>query len=256
MSDDHRTLIDAAVENIPIARVESVAGYSRIRAVVKHPNSMVAFEDLERFADAPARIKQIATHETPRSFSAYVNAFGGPSTRIFASLADMKVVAAIDYHSISEASWATHKATYPAVFAPAFAAWHAVNEKPMPQKRFAEFLEDRAEVAARFEAVRNVDFKSAINISTGERQFRYEEKDSPAGAVACPKIILLQTPVFQGSDPVRWAARLAYDISDGKLSFTVKIHRLEELLNAEFERLCDAIAVDCPRFPIHRGKAV
>lgn len=266
MTDETRTLIDAAVEHLP----EPKADLSTVPGAVtflKPPGTSFEIVDIEKFGDAPRRIRQTATFETPKAFTDYVKDFAGPTTRIFASLAKREVRASVDFHGIDTPSWRNHAAVYPALFAPAFAAWHKAHGTPMPQRAFAEFLEDRAEdavapepadlmeVAQRFEAIRTVNFISAQNVSTNERQFRYEEKDAAGGGVACPKVIRLRTPVFSGCEPVEWAVRLAYDISDGKLSFTVKIHRLQELLDAEFTRLCDGIAVDCPGIPLHRGEA-
>lgn len=271
MTDETRTILDSAAEHLPKAEVFADEAYPRIRGVIANPNQRVTFEDMEKFGDAPARIRQAVAFETPQALITYLRDFGtAATTRIFASLADRKVSALIDYHGAADhsPSWTTHKAIYPAAFAPAFAAWAAVHGKDIPQREFAAFLEDRAEdavspdpatlmeVASKFEAVRNVDFRSAINVSTNERQFKYEEKDSVGGAVAAPKAIKLFTPVFQGCDPVEWAVRFAYDIDGGKLKFRVTIHRFDELLDAQFERLLDAIAVGCPGIPVHRGKAL
>lgn len=268
MTDETRTLIDAAVERIPQAEILETDKRDVV-AVVNHPNSSVSFKSLEEFGEAPHRIRQASAHETPQSFAAYVNAFNvAGRTRLFASLAKREVRALVDFHSPEAGpSWVSHSAVYPAAFSPAFAAWRKVHGQAMGQKDFAHFLEDRAEdavtpepadlmeVAQNFSVLRNVNFISAINVNTNERQYRYEEKDSVGGSISAPKVIRLRTPVFYGCDPVEWAARFSYDISDGKLVFTVKVHRLEELLDAEFERLCDAIMVDCPGLPLHRGVA-
>lgn len=271
MSEETRTLLDAAQEHLPRAGLQMMPDNPLLVSVTETANGKVRFEDLEKFAAAPRRVRQLVRHETPQSFCGYVNAFRDASrTRIFASLEKRQVVAQMDFHAPAgedPASWRTHRAVYPAQFCEAFDAWASVHGKPMAQREFAEFLEDRAEdavapepadlmeVAAKFEAVRNVEFRSAVNLSTGERQFKYDEKDSQGGGITCPKAIRLRTPVFYGSDPVEWSARLAYSISDGALAFTVRIHRFAELLDAEFERLCDVVAVDCPETPVHRGVA-
>lgn len=263
---NERTIIDAAAQHVQRSEIrDQLPDYPHMIPVLTRPGDHWAFENLERFATHPSRIRQSPKFETPEAFSSYVRDFVG-TTRVFASLEGKRVLAAMDYHDPGgEASWITHVAEYPARFAPAFAAWRTAHGTQFGQRQFAEFLEDRAEdavapepadlmeVAQKFEAVRNVDFKSAINISTGERQFRYEEKDAPGGAIACPKVIAIETSVFQGCPPVRWIARLSYNISDGKLSFTVKIHRLQELLEAEFEKLCSSISGNLPGVPFHRG---
>ena len=268
--DDTRTLIDAAVEHLPQATISATPDYPQVAVITEPNNHKVRFEDMERFADAPRRVRQLTTHETPKSFTDYVTAFEGPGTRVFASLAEKKIEARIDDHVAGldgHPSWVEHRAVYPAAFDPAFSAWHRVQGQFMEQRTFADFLEDRAEdalvpepadlmeVAQRFEAIRNVDFKTVVNVATNERQFRYDEKDSVGGAVTCPRMIQLSTPVFYGCPKVLWGARLAYKIDGGTLLFKVVIHRLQELLDAEFGRLVESIAVDMPAVPIHRGTA-
>lgn len=265
---DTRTLADALAEHLPVGKTfRPSEEYKHILGMVLPQGVRIEFADLETHAETPTRIRANAVHETPKSFTDYVQAFEAAETRVFASLGQQRVVAKIDYHQPGGPSWSTHNAVYPAVLHESFRAWDGINGKPMGQRGFAEFLEDRAEdailpdpadlmeVAQRFEAIRNVDFKSAVNLATGEREFRYEEKDKASGKIAAPRFIKLRTPVFYGTDPVEWVVRFAYSISDGALAFTVKIHRREELLDAEFQRLCDAIAVDLGDIPVHRGRA-
>lgn len=273
--DENRTLLDAAKEHLPKVEALSLPEDVDALALAIPEGAKVEFEALEGYRAHPNRIRAEVTHETPKSFAAYVSDFTEEGrTRVLASLKERKVVAHMDFHRPGRGqdapSWAQHQAIWPAEFDPAFNAWFSVHGKTMGQRDFAEFLEDRCadavtpdpadlmEVAMNFEAVRNVNFKAAVNLSTGERQFKYEETDSQTkGGVTCPKQIKLFTPVFFGCDPTEWTARLAYNIGDGgKLTFTVKIARLEELLNREFERLVDAIAVDLPGIPVHRGKAL
>lgn len=273
MTAETRTLIDAAVEHLPRVETTNLAplGLPRSLLICTPDGSSARIEDLEKYADAPSRVRQNVSFETPNSFVQYVKAFTQPgATRVFAHLgADRKVVALIDYHgegAAATASWVSHKAVYPAVFSPAFAAWAEVHDTMIPQKEFADFLEDRAEdavqpspadlmeVALKFEAVRDVEFQSAVNLASGERQFKYQEKDSVAGAIAIPKALVLRTPIFYGTDPVEWRVSFGYRLGKDGLAFRVKIHRFKEILDMEFGRLTDAIAVDLPGIPVHRGK--
>lgn len=273
MSTETRTLIDAAAEHLPVAEIRPIsADAPTVVAVITPAGQTVRFEDLEKYGAAPARIRQHPTFETPEGFNLYVNTFRGHNSRIFASLKDRKVVALLDYHGaapeagIRGASWITHRATYPATFHPSFAAWARLHNESIPQAVFAEFLQDHAEdavkpepadlmeIASKFEAVRNVEFRQAINISTGERQFQYDEKDSVSGALPMPKAILLRTPIFVGCPEVDWGVRLNYTIKDKALYFRVMIHRFEDLLDREFEALVASIAEACDPVPIHRAK--
>ncbi len=266
---DSRTLIDAAADHLHDVKLHPVSHCATVNVATVPQGFSVQELDLEKFASAPNATNAATTHETPKSFCEYVNAFHGDQTRVFASLADKRVISIIDYHSPEVSRWCEHAAIYPAKFHPSFAAWHAINDRYISQIQFARFLEDRAddavkpdaaslyEIAEKFSAVRNVNFKSAVNLATGEREFKYDEKDDAQakGSLQAPKLIMLRTPVFYGCDPVEWVARFAYDIEGGKLQFKVTIHRLEELLDNQFERLVQAIAVDLPQTPIHRGSA-
>lgn len=263
-----RTLLDAANDYLPVSVIEDT-GYAHVLRVSDPKNMVTRVEDLERFAAQPRRLRQTTTHETPASFVEYVRAFQSPETRVFASLDKRQVLAVLDYHDARDAGprWCEHEAVYPAEFDDSFKGWHDLHDRPILQKSFARFLEDRAddvvipapadlmEVAARFDALRNVTFRSAVNLATGEREFQYETKDSTKGSVAVPKLLKVRTPVFYGCDPVEWVARFSYDISDGLLTFKVAIHRLPQLLDQEFQRLVDRLAVDLPNVPLHRGVA-
>lgn len=268
-----RTIIDAFAERAGQAELTEIDGIEHLVAAIRHPGSTVELLDIEKHLPTPRRVRQQVRLDTPKSFAEYVNAFQvDGQTRIFADVEKRLVVARIDWHEPSDASgedatpsWATHSATMTAAYSDPFGAWLEIDGRWLAQREFAEFLEDRAgdavapdpadlmEVASRFEAVRKAEFTSVVNVHTNERQFKYQEQDAPGGAIACPKVIRLRTPIFYGCEPTDWGVRFAYDIDGGKLKFKAAIHRRRDLIDVEFQRLCDAIAVDCPSVPVHRG---
>ena len=248
--DQERNVIDAAVEHLRKVELIQMPGGGDVTAIVKPAGSAVELARMEPFRPRPSAIRSVVSHETPASLVDYVRDFAVEGrTRVFASLDDRKVRAHMDWHDPAGGegapSWCTHDAVWPAEFTAAFAAWAKVDGVAMTQREFVDFLEDRCAAKIR----------SVVNVNTNERRFQYEESDTPAGSVACPKMLTLRTPVFFGTDPVEWTARFAYNVAEGRLTFTVKILRLDDLLEQEFARLVDAIAVDLPGIPVHRGRA-
>ena len=110
MTEETRTILDAAAEHLPSAGAGAIPGYNHLLGVVEHHTSTFRIEDMEKHLPAPIRLRQKVTFETPKAFTDYVHDFATAdgATRIFAALETRKVVASIDYHiAASEASLTT-----------------------------------------------------------------------------------------------------------------------------------------------------
>lgn len=273
MTEETRTLIDAAAEHLPTPALgfpfERASHVALLATPAGYTTDLTSFEP---YLPEPLRVRKKVEFETPRAFADYVNAFQMTGrTRVFASLANRKIVAHLDYHapadgSAASPSWCDHDAIYPAQIDDAFGAWMKIHDKAIPQREFAEFLEDRAEdalipdpaslmeLAENFQALRSVTFESKVGLAGTSRQFAYRESDDIKGSVNFPKLIKFRTPIFYGCEAVEWVARFYYRIDDGKLAFKTTIHRLQELLDREFEHLLDGVRVDLAGIPVHRAK--
>lgn len=230
--------------------------------------------DLSAYRDGPRRIASRVTLAAPADLVGYVGDFSTGTARVFADPDARRIKAVLDYHegrgpdSPPVPRHCRHVAACEVRLDPAYEAWErAATKGVMAQRAFAEFLEDHAEdavspepadlieVARNFDAARNVTFRSAVNLHTGERQFRYEEADSGKGAIACPKVIALRTPVFEGQTPRDWAVRFGYRIEEGKLAFTISIHRRRQLLDTAWADLVTALAGElAPAARVHNGR--
>lgn len=274
MTEETRTLIDAAVEHLPKASIHFPHGEvaPHLVAISDPANIQTRLESLEPYFPAPVRVRKRVEFETPKSFADYVQEFTiHGATRIFASLDARRIVGKLDYHEPKDGepadpSWCDHDAIYQTQFDDAFEAWMGLHGKLIGQQEFAEFLEDHAqdavipdpadlmELAENFQALRNVVFESKVGLTGQSRQFTYREDDTIRGTTNFPKLIKFRTPVFYGCEAVEWVARFYYAIRDGKLFFKVTIHRLQELLDREFEHLLDGIRVELAGLPVHRAK--
>lgn len=271
MSDDTNGIVRDCADLLPEIRAVEIPGdlppgVSVLALPEGHRHEVL---DLDAFNARPRFLRQTVRLCTADDLAEYVLAYDAGRTRIFADPDSRNIEAVLDYHEgpagdgAPAAARCYHRARCDVQFDPAFAAWHGLTGE-IGQKAFAEFLEDRAEdavapepadlmeVAQRFDAMRKVEFRSAVNLADGTRQFAYQEADSVQGAVAVPRTIALRVPVLEGQAPRDFAVRFGYRIDDGKLLFRVRIHRCEDLLRAAWDDLVAALR-EAAKVPVHLG---
>ncbi|MDE1896882.1 MAG: DUF2303 family protein [Rhodospirillales bacterium] len=133
---------------------------------------------------------------------------------------------------------------------PEWKKWNELNGKMLPQVEFAEFIEenmadifdppgaDMLEIASYLQAVRNVDFKSQVDLSNGALRFTHAEDMNAtvkAGQVAVPQQFTLAIAPIQGGQRFKIPARFRYRIIDGKLKLGFKLLRIEDVMAEVFE---------------------
>ena len=239
--------------------VEANAGLaSRDLAVVPRGYEL---RDLDAYNDAPRRAKASPTFHDVDSLVAYVNRFSGPDTVAFADVDALAIQTVLDYHAEAEhatgtvaASHADHTATLRLRPTPEWTAFKAADGTPMPQRRFAEFVETHLacvsapagaqvlEAVRSVEAVRNVEFSSTVDLDRGDHVFRYSSETKGKGAVVFPERVTLRLPPFQGAAPVEVQARTRFRIGDeGELSLWMDLLDADEALELAWEQVCARI---------------
>ena len=128
--------------------------------------------------------------------------------------------------------------------------WSSLNEKPVPQTEFAEFIEDNRsdiidpvsavmlEIARDLQAHSEVNFASKVNLRNGAAVLSYDEQIKASvttGQIEVPETFKIGIPVFFGEHPVEISARLRFRITDGKLKFQYKLYRPAEIIAQAFE---------------------
>lgn len=128
--------------------------------------------------------------------------------------------------------------------------WKAIDGKMLEQAAFAEFIEENIsdihsptgaqmlEIATYLQATRSVDFKSALNLSSGNVQFQnIESLDAKVGAgqVDIPNEFILGIAPIYGSKPFKVPARFRYRLVEGKLRLGFKLLRLEDVMSQIFD---------------------
>jgi len=242
-------------------------------------------ESLERFDAFPRRKRAVVCLTDPESFCAYVKAHATVRTIILGIATEIggSFRAIFDYHRpetqyedaekaaaqssgdtgcLNDAGWGEHNAVYELVNSPEWKRWLAWNASDVPQKEFAEFLEDNSadiivpstagagypnaeqmiQVSLYLEAKSQVSFSSGIRLQNGQTQLTYVEKiDATTGAdgkMAIPERFALGLSPFRGSDRYEVRARLKYRISPaGRLGLRYELERTHKVVELAFAGL-------------------
>lgn len=197
---------------------------------------------------------------TPRRKSGIVRVFDAASfNQILADNADAgniaiyfdrnpekpSVVAVLNGHGKTGPGWGDFRAEIQFRPTPQWVKWKAIDGRMMGQVAFAEFIEDNLEdiaepagaimleIATYLEAVRTVNFRSGIRLTSGTVQFRHDQNDEAkvgAGTIDVPETIKLGIAPIFGLASYVVPARFRYRIENGKLMLGVKLQRIESMM--------------------------
>lgn len=199
-------------------------------------DELIRVASLEAHFDAPLRTRGMASLHDPGDFTEYVNRLADPSyTTVWADPDAGKLVAVFDDHADAESpGWRSHTATLTLKADPDWAAWLSLDNKPGPQARFAEHIENLAhtvidpdaatmlELARTFDAKRNVNFRSGVRLDSGDVQLSYDEttkaKAGEHGELEIPSAFTIRVAPFLGVPAADISARLRWRIAEGQLS--------------------------------------
>ncbi len=229
---------------------------------------------LEKFADRPRRKRSKVRLEDTDSFIRYVNNHKQPGTALYgrANLESGVFVGIIDGHEGAADSagalindqrpaWGEHRATFELAQTPEWKRWIAINEKPIGQAAFAEFIEDMLteiqkpagiemlEIAKTLSIKSDVAFSSALRLDNGQVQLQYietvEQKSGQGGELKVPTEIELALQPFIGSTRYLVKARLRTKLGSNRtVQFTVLLDRPHKVVETAFKEMRDKIAAE------------
>lgn len=204
--------------------------------------------DTEHLLDAPRRTTGIAHLHDGASLANYVNRFG--VTSIYADAPNARITAVVNGPTEDETGWGDHRAVLQLTHTPEWKRWVARSGTMGKLIDLAELIEDRIidivnpdgatmlELAQSFEATSTARFKRGERLTSGERQFAYEEtieaKAGRKGALTIPERFELVLAPFVGEDPISLTARLRYRVNDGDLKIGYVIDRIDDVLRDAF----------------------
>jgi uncharacterized protein YfdQ (DUF2303 family) len=235
---------------------------------------------LDEYLTAPERKRGTAKLTSLASFIEHTNRFKDAESAVFADDTPKapKLLSVLDYHAGGTGSprFCEHRGRYDFPLSEAWAAWAAVDSVAMPQRQFAEFIEERvgdvldpaqggdtvwsaaellgtmvATPAQLVELSRglsvNVESKVSENVSlsSGEGRIRFETKhaDAAGAPIKVPGGFGVAIPVFRGGPPYKIAVRLRYRVEPGtgRLTWTLKLYRTDLVFDHAFGEACDLV---------------
>jgi uncharacterized protein YfdQ (DUF2303 family) len=220
--------------------------------------------DLEPWADRPRRRRGNVTLDDAASFERYVNEFKADgSTRIYASLTGHIITAVFNDDTPSpdddaaQGAWRDHRAHLTLQPTDDWTTWARHDRRLMSQADFAQHLEDNlpsiatpasadlVEVARSFQATNDVQFRSALNLASGETRFAYDESvEAKAGAkgnLEVPSQFTLRLAPYEGCDLVDVVARLRFKISGGNLQLGYFLVDADRIKRAAWDEVIGAV---------------
>jgi uncharacterized protein YfdQ (DUF2303 family) len=206
----------------------------------------------------PSDINQFVKAFDVESFAHYVNRFAivgegdSAKTTIFAHADDHKMKAIIDYHSLTKPDRCQHTITYDVPYSDQWRRWHSIDGRAIGQASFAEFLEENSldivdpasavflDIVSNLQSKKSVHFESGVRLQDGAQQLVYSEnvETKGRGTISIPSRFSIGVPIYQAGEAYKVEALLRYRIEDGKVMFTVKLHRRTFLERTAFEDVC------------------
>lgn len=231
--------------------------------------------DLEQYLGEPRRAKGRVELFAAESLGRYVNAHREPGTALYADILEHRIVVLLNGHqpvpapdavtaadapALPPPGWGDHRATFSTRETIEWRTWTNADGEMFDQQAFAEYLEDNAadivsppaadlmELAKTFEATTGANFRSAIRLDNGQRQFLYSETiQASAGennSITIPEMIELGLAPYEGADKFSLKARFRYRINGGALRLGFKLDRPDRVIDAAFADTIKAVETE------------
>ena len=218
---------------------QSIAPFNHPRGGLAVVLPSGAIEHLEDTDPVLTHTKQNVNFNDTISFVAYVNRFKGPETTILGDYKNSSIRAVIDYHAKDKPDYIEHNAKFVPPFSEQWKAWRGIDNQPVGQMAFADFIEENLfdvvkpegavflDLVSNLQAKKNVKFNSGIRLSDGANQLMYEEEIEAKGRgnLIIPTEFDIGVPIYFGGDKYKVRCFLRYRIDEGKLLFFIKIHQ-------------------------------
>lgn len=216
----------------------------------------------------PGNPRAIVTLHTPEAMKNFFHRFKESRTIILANAETKTIATIIDFQEESkeersvaeDTGWGQFRGVLALKTSRKLKEWEKATEW-MGQSEFANFLEDHLEdvrnpsgadmlsIATDLEANSTGSFKGKVNLQNGDVRLDYQSDTQTS--IELPKIIELGIPLFEHGDKYLLKARLRYRVGGGGVAFKLIFTNLIDAVDAEFERLTQAIEEST--MPILRG---
>lgn len=186
----------------------------------------------------PQRKQGTTVVEDVASFLTYYRKHADEHSETYVNVDQLRITTVLNAHAADGPRWGDHRLTLQLRTTRAWQAWTAHDGRWLPQREFAEHIEERLEdirepaaaemleLAQSFQAKTTVKFASGTRLASGDMNLNWEETtDATAGNKGQIKIPAtfklaipcLELPVLEGEDPTVYGieARFRYRIERG-----------------------------------------
>lgn len=264
---DMQVVVDTALAS---AEPNDVDPESTLIGVIPTDAKAVVY-DLERFLDTPRRATGTTELHTADSLAAYVNAHKGDATALYVDVYERRLEAVLNDDDGQDPLWRDWRAVLALRHTEQWNRWAAIDGKYVSQEDFAELVEERIEdiavpsgaelleIATTFSAKTGVNFRSAVVLTSGQRQLTWHETiDATAGPdgdlIVPAELTLVLTPFEGEGEPQGVTAKLRYRINNGALAIGVKLVNAEDVIRDAFEAEVTRVETDTA-LSAFRGRA-
>jgi uncharacterized protein YfdQ (DUF2303 family) len=222
------------------------------------PDGMMlrSFEELQ---ERPSRISQEKELREPVSFIDYVNQFKDDNTRLYGSINCMgcRITAIIDDNEADngKARFCSHKATLKLYSSPEWQLWAGNNKEYIPQKEFAEFLQENIsciaqpdhamllECTRKFIVKRNATVTSVVYEGGGLAVDLQEEVrgQTKGETVSMPTEIVLGLRPFEQAPKYQVKVALRFREKNGGIEFAYSMIEPERIVESAFKDIREEV---------------
>lgn len=223
--------------------------------VVPNGPGVYGIERLHEPHELPDHVRGSVHFDDVAGFAQYVDRFKTAGTIVFGCRDRSRITARLDYHHNAEAvEQNAHYAVLCLRHTPQWKAWAEINNTPMPQRDFAEFVEEHVEdivepdgarileIASSLQTSTKVDFKSATRLHDGTVQFTFNSETTGDQNTIVPTEIKCGLKVYEGQpEGYRITFFMRYRAREGGLSFIVKMKNREAVVEEAFRQVADEV---------------
>ncbi|MGW8286201.1 MAG: DUF2303 family protein [Candidatus Deferrimicrobiaceae bacterium] len=259
----------AAVEFKPLARDQV--------AIVPEGKRLESLKPLmDQYLSRPERRSGTANLESIESLVDHANRFKDQGSALFATAgAQPSLQVVFDYHEQGDPSatarFRQHRGLYKFPLSDEWQTWNRIAGEPMGQEAFAEVLEDRIAdiLPAEERSDSDLEFAKQLGISLasptkllslsrglsvkvdqqvahhtnpasgqGSIAWKEEHSDEAGQPLEIPGGFFLGIPVFKHGDLYCVPVRLRYRVRSQKVTWSIKLHRLDIIFRDAFEDAC------------------
>lgn len=218
---------------------------------------------------APARKQGSVTHIDTQSFCTYVERHATPGTELWANREYSKITAILNADTPDAPGSRDHIATLSLKKSRAWNAWIELDGELHSQEEFASFIESRQidiiepsgadilELVQTIKQTTSVEFESAKRLSDGQTVIVHRETSTATagtkGEFAVPEQFVIGIKPYETAQPYRVVAHLRTRVKEGRLALGIVLERPEDILDAAFTEVHQAVAAVLPQHPVFVG---